>query len=410
MNNSFTGDELNNLGMIYYKGFGVEKDYNRARGYYERAAEFNNPDALYNLGEFYWHGYSVVKDYCKAKEYYEKAAALNHPDALYSLGNLYCRDNNYAMAIDYYERAAALNHPDALYSLGKVYEFGRGVPVNNAKSTEYYEKAAELNQMNALLTLGDKLSDFNHEDDPRVSLEKSVRAREYFEKAVQLNNNDDSSIFKIKDSYYTYFLRALLNLGQYYLRGIGVEHDYIKARKYFERIIKLNVGNIGAASRELGIIYLDGLGVDQDCLKAREYFNIADSEGYGMTGEEEDKLINLEEVKQRQEEVKRRQEEVKRRQEEDLLNPERTNPESFPEDNFKVFAERLLCKVCSYNAVNMVINECGHLICFECFNNPFFNNSCPICRTNPISIKKIIYGGYKQKYIKYKNKYLKLKK
>ena len=58
----------------------------------------------------------------------------------------------------------------------------------------------------------------------------------------------------------------------------------------------------------------------------------------------------------------------------------------------------------------MVINECGHLICFECVNNPNFNNACPICRTNPISVKRIVYGGYKQKYLKYKNKYLKLKK
>jgi TPR repeat protein len=398
MNNSFTGDELKNLGMIYHKGIGVEQDYNRASGYYERAAKFNNPDALYNLGEFYWYGYGVVKDYCKAREYYERAAALNQPDALYTLGNFYYGNvvSDNARAREYYERAAAFNHPDALYSLGKIYEFGKGVPASKAKSTEYYEKAAELNQVNALLILGDRLSIFNHE-------EKSVRAREYFEKAIQLNNDDDSAIFKIKDDYYTYFLRALLNLGQYYLRGIGVERDYIKARKYFERIIKLNIGNRGPASFDLGQIYLDGLGVEQDCLKAREYFNIADSEGYFMTEDQEEKLIHLEEEKRRLDEDKRQHEEAKQL-------PERNNPESFPADNLNVFAERLRCPVCTVNAVNMVINECGHLICFECINNPLFNNSCPMCRIKPITVKKIIYGGYKQKYLKYKNKYLKLKK
>jgi len=80
MNNSFTSDELKNLGMIYHKGIGVEQDYNRARGYYEKAAEFNHLGALYNLGEFYWYGYSVIKDYCRAREYYERAAEFNHPE------------------------------------------------------------------------------------------------------------------------------------------------------------------------------------------------------------------------------------------------------------------------------------------------------------------------------------------
>jgi len=136
-----------------------------------------------------------------------------------------------------------------------------------------------------------------------------------------------------------------------------------------------------------------------------------------MTEEQEEKRIHLEEevrrkeeMAQRQEEMAQRQEEMAQCQEEDLQNPERTNPESFPEDNFNVFAERLRCHVCTHNAVNMVINECGHLICFTCFNNPLFNNSCPICRANPITVKRIVYGGYKQKYLKYKNKYLKLKK
>ena len=67
------------------------------------------------------------------------------------------------------------------------------------------------------------------------------------------------------------------------------------------------------------------------------------------------------------------------------------------------------CSICKDNAVNMLINECGHFICSTCFNSLPIPKRCPICRTGSITVHRIIYGGYKQKYLKYKNKYLKLK-
>ena len=50
LKNRDDGLALNNLGYLYRHGLGVERDYTKAREYYERAVEEDNdPDALNNL-------------------------------------------------------------------------------------------------------------------------------------------------------------------------------------------------------------------------------------------------------------------------------------------------------------------------------------------------------------------------
>ena len=53
------------------------------------SAEENNPHALIELGLRHVNGRLVDKDYSKAKSYYEKAAGLNIPAAYANLGALY---------------------------------------------------------------------------------------------------------------------------------------------------------------------------------------------------------------------------------------------------------------------------------------------------------------------------------
>ena len=73
------------------------------------------------------------------------------------------------------------------------------------------------------------------------------------------------------------------------------------------------------------------------------------------------------------------------------------------------FVDRLKCPICWANAVNMVINPCGHPICSSCYDDLKEPKECPKCRGNAEQAINLFYGGYKQKYLKYKNKYLKLK-
>ena len=74
------------------------------------------------------------------------------------------------------------------------------------------------------------------------------------------------------------------------------------------------------------------------------------------------------------------------------------------------FIRRMTCPICLVREKNTVLN-CGHLLCAEdtealrATPNPL----CPICRVPITSAQKIFYGGYRQKYLKYKAKYLELK-
>jgi TPR repeat protein len=82
-------DALNNLGGMYYSGFGVHKNYARARRLFEQAAHQNHPDALHNLGCLYFNGYGVTQSYEIALSFYKKAASAGHKEAMLKLSICY---------------------------------------------------------------------------------------------------------------------------------------------------------------------------------------------------------------------------------------------------------------------------------------------------------------------------------
>lgn len=83
--------------------------------------------------------------------------------------------------------------------------------------------------------------------------------------------------------------------------------------------------------------------------------------------------------------------------------------QKFPESGLETFARRFVCQICDERAVNIRLDPCGHLLCLNCYNSLELPKRCPSCRTNIIDKGRIHYGGYKEKYLKYKTKYIKLK-
>ena len=76
----------------------------------------------------------------------------------------------------------------------------------------------------------------------------------------------------------------------------------------------------------------------------------------------------------------------------------------------EALASRLTCPICFERERNTVLN-CGHLFCAEdtAAIKAAPNPKCPLCQTPITSDQKIFYGGYRQKYLKYKATYLELK-
>ena len=82
---------LSNIGNMYLRGWGVEKDVPRAIKYFEQATSYSGSDgsAEHNLGFAYANGIGVEQDKRKAFDLYMKAAMLGNEESQFNLGTCY---------------------------------------------------------------------------------------------------------------------------------------------------------------------------------------------------------------------------------------------------------------------------------------------------------------------------------
>ena len=137
-------------GYSYELGEGVPKDDASAAQYYQQALsapiqEKVNP--ANRLGMYYYDGRGVERDYAKAFQLLKWAEDHSGPVMLYYLGACYANgqgtQQDYAKALTYLEQVNWNCHP-AFYLLGKMYCNGLGVPMDIAKGVEYLQKASEV--------------------------------------------------------------------------------------------------------------------------------------------------------------------------------------------------------------------------------------------------------------------------
>jgi len=95
-----------------------------------------------------------------APDFDETMAAAKQGEAYaqYNLGVMYDFGNgvpeNDAEAVKWYRKAADQGLADAQYNLGVMYDFGRGVPENDAEAVKWYRKAADQGYVTAQYNLG----------------------------------------------------------------------------------------------------------------------------------------------------------------------------------------------------------------------------------------------------------------
>ncbi|KAK8842043.1 hypothetical protein M9Y10_026261 [Tritrichomonas musculus] len=274
-----------NLGKLYYEGRGVERDINTAEKYFQKAAASNNPNILYNIGLAY-----DDDDFTKAEYYYKLAAQQNNADAIFNLGNLYYKNNDYKNAFYYFDLAAKLyNYSDAFLFLGICYSNGFGVEKNYQYACYYYEQAAICGSSDACVNLANiyiKGNGINKDltkaefylkqafqlGDPVAMLNLGIL---YNEGIIEQNYVKAREYFEIAAAYD--IPGAIYNLGFIYLLGLGVERDYQKARKFFEKLEKRE--NNSLALLNLAYIYLGGLGVPKDIPRTMHYYELAAKQG-----------------------------------------------------------------------------------------------------------------------------------
>ncbi|MES2152147.1 MAG: tetratricopeptide repeat protein [Pseudomonadota bacterium] len=82
-------DSQHLLGLMYYMGRGVPRDYQQAMLWHRKAALQGKADAQYVVGAMYYTGNAVPQDQKQAVSWFRMAAEQGHGDALQALGLMY---------------------------------------------------------------------------------------------------------------------------------------------------------------------------------------------------------------------------------------------------------------------------------------------------------------------------------
>ncbi len=241
------------LGYMYYEGLGVERDYQKTLYWLGRAAEGGDLEAQHTLGKMYFVGEGVERDYQKALYWFEKAAQQGDAIGQYNLGYMYYNglgvDRDYKKAIEWFEKAAQQGNSDSQYILGDMYYNGLGEQ-DYQKALYWFEKFEEKQdnvdvQYNLgymyYIGLGTK-QDF-------------TKALYWFEKAAEQGHS-----------------HAKFLLGMMYSFGKGVQPNNQNALYW---IMEAAAGGDWNAQNELASMYLSGLGVERDLREGLYWFEKA---------------------------------------------------------------------------------------------------------------------------------------
>ena len=131
-----------NMGNCYFLGRGVEKDYQQAVYWYERAAAQGLDVAQFNLAQCYENGTGVARDDAKAATLYSKSAAQGNVMAINNLAGCY-----------YLGKGVAQNKEQAfaLWSQAKGYSYAQqnlGLRYSNSKACLKAQRKQEKRAIN----------------------------------------------------------------------------------------------------------------------------------------------------------------------------------------------------------------------------------------------------------------------
>ncbi len=153
------GQAMNNLGVLFDLGQGVDLDEGRALYWYARSASAGHPSGMSNYGRMLEQGRGIDANPEEAARWFDLAAREGQPEAQYNLGLMYESGHgvpqDHQAAAAWYSRAAAQQQTDALARLGQLYRTGQGVEKNQARATLLLYAAAMRGSIHAMKELED---------------------------------------------------------------------------------------------------------------------------------------------------------------------------------------------------------------------------------------------------------------
>jgi peptidoglycan hydrolase-like protein with peptidoglycan-binding domain len=132
------------------QGVGVPKDQQAGAGWLLRAAQHGSAQSAFNVGVMYERGFVVERDSTRAVEWYRKAADANLPIAKLHLALMLREGKGVARngqeAIDLLRAASRQGLAASMFTLGDIYERGDLVPKDPAMALAWYAITAEFDR------------------------------------------------------------------------------------------------------------------------------------------------------------------------------------------------------------------------------------------------------------------------
>tara|TARA_B100001989_G_C24539465_1_gene466625 strand:+ start:1148 stop:1792 length:645 start_codon:yes stop_codon:yes gene_type:complete len=103
----------------------TEDDYKSAMEYLKSVRGKRTGNALFEIGSIYEKGLGVEKDYDLALDYYKLSYESGYIRGLYQSGSVFEKKKDYEQALALYKKALDGKFAKAAYRIGRLYERGR---------------------------------------------------------------------------------------------------------------------------------------------------------------------------------------------------------------------------------------------------------------------------------------------
>lgn len=217
----------NSLGLMYYNGEGVEKNYTEAVKWFRKAAELGNPKAQNSLAKCYEHGLGVKINHQEVIKWYNKAAEQGYYEAYFNLGNYYHHLTDYDNAYTSYNKGAKMGDPYSQVALAEwhdfyyrqycsthdiKYDFDYSHRLEKelfSKAENAIQKSAEEGEPLALIALSTMYHQLYYEPQTRSTHNKNFDIEEYenidelkYLSQAAEEDNDGYALYKLAEYYY----------------------------------------------------------------------------------------------------------------------------------------------------------------------------------------------------------------
>lgn len=265
------------LGMMYYYGQGVTRDYTLAYRYIKMAWAGLYPEAIYMLGVMSEFGHGTEKDLNQAFEYYHASSKNESINGLLKVAKFYEQgivvERNLTKAIKIYVELTNLKNAYAMYKIGVFYLEGVGLKKSMENAYNWLNKAlaqGSVEAMNYFRYIGAK-----SKTDIRSSSEIYKTALSYINKG-----NYADSIILLNIAANEGNLEAIKKLSQAYMLGEGVD---LSLENAFKTLLKYKDLNHPELDYLIAKKYELGEGVPSSYIKAVLFYESSAKKEYTLS-------------------------------------------------------------------------------------------------------------------------------